>query len=55
MDYLDYFNDDERAPYRPDRGVVMDRSNPQNDFDEINFRDRFRMYKATAADIISLL
>uniref|UniRef100_A0A4W5JKK2 DDE Tnp4 domain-containing protein n=1 Tax=Hucho hucho TaxID=62062 RepID=A0A4W5JKK2_9TELE len=55
MDYLDYFNDDERAPFRPDRRVVMDRSNPLNDFDEINFRDRFRMYKATAADIISLL
>lgn len=28
-----------------DRRVVMDRSNPLNDFDEINFRDRFRMYK----------
>ena len=55
MDYLDYFNDDERAPFRPDRRVGMDRSNPLNDFDDINFRDCFRMYKATAADIISLL
>jgi len=33
----------------------MDRSNPLNDFNEINFHDCFRMYKATAADIISLL
>jgi len=34
----------------------MDSSNPLNNFDEINLRGRFHMYKATAAAvIISLL
>ncbi|XP_060740456.1 putative nuclease HARBI1 [Tachysurus vachellii] len=55
MVYLDYFNDDERVPPRPDRRAIIDRSNPLNEFDEINFRDRFRMYKQNVADIIILL
>ncbi|XP_060743800.1 putative nuclease HARBI1 [Tachysurus vachellii] len=37
MDYLDYFNDDERVPPRPDLRAIIDRSNPLNEFDEINF------------------
>lgn len=41
MDYLDYFNDDESALPRPDRRAIIDRSNPVNDFDEINFHVHF--------------
>ncbi|KAK2868835.1 hypothetical protein Q7C36_000706 [Tachysurus vachellii] len=55
MEYLDYFNDDERVPPRPDRRAIIDRSNPLNEFDEINFCDRFCMYKQNVADIIILL
>ena len=44
IDYLDYFNADQRAPTGSDRRGVIDRSNPLNDFDCIHFRDRFRIY-----------
>ncbi|XP_066568661.1 serine/threonine-protein kinase pim-1-like [Amia ocellicauda] len=35
--------------------MMKDSSNPLNDFDEVNFCDRFCMYKENAADIICLL
>lgn len=53
MDYLDYVNDDQRFP--PARQVLADRSDPLQRFDEISFRDRFRMHKVNAVEIISLL
>uniref|UniRef100_A0A3B3QCF9 DDE Tnp4 domain-containing protein n=1 Tax=Paramormyrops kingsleyae TaxID=1676925 RepID=A0A3B3QCF9_9TELE len=53
MDYLDYVNDDQRFP--PTRQVLADRSDPLQRFDEISFRDHFRMHKVNAVEIISLL
>ncbi|KAI2646652.1 hypothetical protein H4Q32_031226 [Labeo rohita] len=53
MDYLDYVNDDQRFP--PARQVLADRSDPLQRFDEISFRDRFRMHKVNAVEIIPLL
>ncbi|KAM6979620.1 LOW QUALITY PROTEIN: uncharacterized protein FYW47_018776 [Aplochiton taeniatus] len=55
IDYLDYFNDDQRPPPRPERRLLIDRSHPLNYFDEIHFCDCFRMYKNIAAEIICLL
>lgn len=53
MDYLDYINDDQHFP--PARQVLADRSDPLQHFDEISFRDCFRMHKVNAVEIISLL
>lgn len=55
MDYLDYFNDNQRPPPRPERRLLKDRSNPLNDFDDLHFLDRFRMSKENATEIIGLL
>ncbi|ROL52987.1 Protein ANTAGONIST OF LIKE HETEROCHROMATIN PROTEIN 1 [Anabarilius grahami] len=55
MDYLDYFNDNQRPPPRPERRLLKDRSNPLNDFDDLHFLDRFRMSKENATAIIGLL
>ncbi|KAG9282036.1 putative nuclease HARBI1 [Astyanax mexicanus] len=53
MDYLDYVNEDQRVP--PARHVLADKSDPFQHFDDISFRDRFRMYKKDAMEIISQL
>ena len=47
-------NEDQHALQRPARRVLVDRSNPLNYFDEIAFRDRFRMFKENALEIIYL-
>ncbi|XP_062422257.1 putative nuclease HARBI1 [Pungitius pungitius] len=55
MDYLEYLNEDQHARQRPARRILLDRSDPLNQFDEITFRDRFRMHKENALEIITLL
>ncbi|KAM3874193.1 putative nuclease HARBI1 [Diretmus argenteus] len=55
MEYLNYLNEDQHALQRLARRVLVDRSDPLNYFDEVTFRDRFRMYKENALEIITLL
>ncbi|KAA0722992.1 hypothetical protein E1301_Tti023401 [Triplophysa tibetana] len=55
MDYLDYFNDNQRPPPRPERRLLKDRSNPLKDFDDLHFLDRFRMSKENVTETIGLL
>ncbi|KAM4604773.1 putative nuclease HARBI1 [Polymixia lowei] len=55
MEYLEYLNEDQYPLQRPARQILVDRSNPLNQFDEITFRDRFRMYKEDVLEIITLL
>ena len=53
MDYLEYVNEEQRIP--PARQVLPNRSDPLQCFDDISFRDRFRMHKVNVVDLISLL
>ena len=55
MEYLEYLNEDQYSLQRPARQILVDRSNPLNQFDEITFRDRFCMYKEDVLEIITLL
>ena len=55
MEYLEYLNEDHYSRQRPARQILVDRSNPLNHFDEITFRDRFRMHKEDVLEITTLL
>uniref|UniRef100_A0A3B4ZK63 DDE Tnp4 domain-containing protein n=1 Tax=Stegastes partitus TaxID=144197 RepID=A0A3B4ZK63_9TELE len=54
MDYLDYINDAQRAPPRPERRLLRDRSNPLNEFDDTDFGDCFRICKHNIDEIFSI-
>ena len=55
MEYLEYLNEDHYLLQWPARQILVDRSNPLNQFDKISFRDRFCMYKEDVLETTTLL
>uniref|UniRef100_A0A3P8SPB0 DDE Tnp4 domain-containing protein n=1 Tax=Amphiprion percula TaxID=161767 RepID=A0A3P8SPB0_AMPPE len=55
MDFLDYINEAERQPPRPERRLLRDRISLLNEFDDTDLLDRFLMNKHNSAEISCLL